>query len=82
MATLLAPDFELPAHLQQYTNLADTRIGAKVLECSDDFFAEASDSDMYAAIDSLMDKLDRQIVKHKEKHSEHRHESARKHAAE
>lgn len=41
MATLLAPSFELPAHLQQYTNLADPRIGTKVTECSDDFFAEA-----------------------------------------
>ncbi|MGR2920165.1 allantoicase [Acinetobacter guillouiae] len=41
MATLLAPSFELPAHLQQYSNLADPRIGTKVLECSDDFFAEA-----------------------------------------
>ncbi|WP_251978948.1 ribosome hibernation-promoting factor, HPF/YfiA family [Salinicola avicenniae] len=32
-----------------------------------DLHAEASDSDMYAAIDSLADKLDRQLVKHKEK---------------
>ncbi|GAA5556708.1 allantoicase [Acinetobacter schindleri] len=41
MATLHAPTFELPSHLQQYTNLADERIGAKVIDCSDDFFAEA-----------------------------------------
>ena len=41
MATLLAPAFDTPAQLQQMTNLADERIGAKVLECSDDFFAEA-----------------------------------------
>jgi len=32
-----------------------------------DIFVESTDSDMYAAIDSLFDKLDRQIVKHKEK---------------
>ncbi|MFQ3788309.1 ribosome hibernation-promoting factor, HPF/YfiA family [Halomonas sp. A29] len=32
-----------------------------------DLHAEASDSDMYAAIDALTDKLDRQLVKHKEK---------------
>jgi putative sigma-54 modulation protein len=31
-------------------------------------FAEESHEDMYAAIDGLVDKLDRQIVKHKEKH--------------
>jgi putative sigma-54 modulation protein len=28
---------------------------------------ESADTDMYAAIDLLVDKLDRQIVKHKEK---------------
>lgn len=32
-----------------------------------DIFVEAIDSDMYAAIDALADKLDRQVVKHKEK---------------
>ena len=34
-----------------------------------DLFAESQDRDMYAAIDALVDKLDRQIVKHKEKRS-------------
>jgi putative sigma-54 modulation protein len=34
-----------------------------------DLFAESQDPDMYAAIDALVDKLDRQIVKHKEKRS-------------
>ncbi len=37
-----------------------------------DLFVESHDGDMYAAIDSLVDKLDRQIIKHKEKHSERR----------
>lgn len=32
-----------------------------------DFFAEAKEKNMYAAIDLLIDKLDRQVVKHKEK---------------
>lgn len=58
MATLLAPNFELPAHLQQYTNLADTRIGAKVLECSDDFFAEASRMLQFDAPIFVEDKFD------------------------
>lgn len=35
-------------------------------------FADAIHEDMYAAIDSLIDKLDRQVIKHKEKKSEHR----------
>ncbi len=38
-----------------------------------DIFVESSDADMYAAIDNLVDKLDRQIKKHKEKITNHRH---------
>ncbi len=34
-------------------------------------FADAVNDDMYAAIDSLIDKLDRQVVKHKEKITNH-----------
>jgi putative sigma-54 modulation protein len=34
-------------------------------------FADAIDQDMYAAIDALVDKLDRQVVKHKEKLKDH-----------
>jgi len=34
-------------------------------------FAEETHEDMYAAIDGLVDKLDRQIVKHKEKSQNH-----------
>lgn len=35
-------------------------------------FAEDSQENMYAAIDALVDKLDRQVVKHKEKLNAHR----------
>jgi len=34
-----------------------------------DFHARGQDADMYAAIDLLADKLDRQVVRHKEKTS-------------
>jgi putative sigma-54 modulation protein len=34
-------------------------------------FAEDVEDDMYAAIDGMIDKLDRQIVKHKEKLTDH-----------
>ncbi len=34
-------------------------------------FADAENEDMYAAIDALVDKLDRQIKKHKEKLKDH-----------
>lgn len=33
--------------------------------------ADAEDGDMYAAVDALVDKLDRQIKKHKEKLTDH-----------
>lgn len=36
-----------------------------------DLFAAADSEDMYAAIDALADKLDRQLIKHKEKHRAH-----------
>ncbi|MBK1706764.1 ribosome hibernation-promoting factor, HPF/YfiA family [Halochromatium glycolicum] len=35
-------------------------------------FADAVHEDMYAAIDGLIDKLDRQVLKHKEKRQNHR----------
>jgi putative sigma-54 modulation protein len=37
---------------------------------------EATDVDMYAAIDALADKLDRQVLRHKEKRAVHRHDGA------
>ncbi|MCB1733657.1 MAG: ribosome hibernation promoting factor [Gammaproteobacteria bacterium] len=36
-----------------------------------DLFADSTEEDMYAAIDALIDKLDRQIRKHKEKITDH-----------
>lgn len=38
-----------------------------------EIFADANADDLYAAIDALTDKLDRQIVKHKEKLVERHH---------
>lgn len=40
-----------------------------------DIFAEATHEDMYAAIDALIDKLDRRVLKHKEKQNDHGHEA-------
>lgn len=34
-------------------------------------FADAENENMYAAIDAMTDKLDRQVIKHKEKRSDH-----------
>ena len=46
-----------------------------------DIHVEAIDGDMYAAIDGLVDKLDRQIIQHKEKFQEGRHAPGHKRAA-
>jgi putative sigma-54 modulation protein len=43
-----------------------------------DLFAESSHEDLYAAVDELMDKLDRQVVKHKDKVQTHAHESPKR----
>ena len=48
------------------------KIEANVHLSGKDIFVECADADMYAAIDALVDKLDRQILKHKERIVEHR----------
>ncbi|MCG5515117.1 MULTISPECIES: ribosome hibernation-promoting factor, HPF/YfiA family [unclassified Ectothiorhodospira] len=44
---------------------------ANLLLSGNSIHAEATHTDMYAAIDALVDKLDRQVVKHKEKLKDH-----------
>ena len=44
-------------------------------------FADAVHGDMYAAIDGLVDKLDRQVKRHKEKLTNHRSGNGQKGAA-
>ncbi len=53
---------------------------AKILAAGKSLFAQESDSDMYAAIDGLVDKLDRQVRRHKDRVRGH-HASAAKRAA-
>lgn len=43
-----------------------------------DIFVETCDEDMYAAIDALVDKLDRQVCKHKEKLQAHQAEAMKR----
>lgn len=40
-----------------------------------DIFVESHDPDMYAAIDAMADKLDRQVLKYKQKNQDHGHTS-------
>jgi putative sigma-54 modulation protein len=43
-----------------------------------DIFCEQSAEDLYAAIDQLMDKLDRQVVRHKDRLQDHHHASPKR----
>lgn len=40
-----------------------------------DIFVESEDTNLYAAIDAMADKLDRQVLKYKRKQAEHKHET-------
>jgi ribosome hibernation promoting factor len=65
----------LQRHFDQITNADVTLTVEKLIQKAEasvhvagaDLFAASESSDMYAAIDTLADKLDRQILKHKEK---------------
>lgn len=39
-----------------------------------DIFADSTGEDLYASIDAMVDKLDRQVVRHKEKVTNHVHD--------
>ena len=52
-------------------------------ECSihvkgSEMFAESAHADLYAAVDELMDKLDRQVVRHKDRVQNHHHEAPKR----
>ena len=43
-----------------------------------DLFAESAHADLYAAVDELADKLDRQVLRYKDKAQDHHHDSAKR----
>jgi putative sigma-54 modulation protein len=43
-----------------------------------DIFVEQAHEDLYAAIDQVMDKLDRQVVRHKDRVQDHHHAAAKR----
>ena len=43
-----------------------------------DLFAESASQDLYAAVDDLVDKLDRQVVRHKDRIQDHQHPSTKR----
>lgn len=70
---------KLERHFDQVTNInvilsvekLRHKAEATVPISGQSLFANAEDQDMYAAIDALVDKLDRQIIKRKEKVTNH-----------
>lgn len=47
-------------------------VEASIMIAKGELHARSESEDMYASIDSLIDKLDRQLIKHKEKIRDHR----------
>ena len=43
-----------------------------------DIFAQSTHADLYAAVDDLADKLDRQVLRYKTKVQEHHHETVKR----
>jgi putative sigma-54 modulation protein len=54
------------------------KVEATVRVAGKEIFCRSRHNDMYAAIDDLADKLDRALVRHKEKALERRHGAARR----
>jgi putative sigma-54 modulation protein len=57
--------------------------GRQRAECNihvkgNDMFAESAHHDLYAAVDDLVDKPDRQVVKHKDRIRNHHHQSPKR----
>jgi putative sigma-54 modulation protein len=57
--------------------------GRQRAECNihvkgNDMFAESTHEDLYAAVDDLVDKLDRQVVRHKDRIKNHHHEAPKR----
>ena len=43
-----------------------------------DMFAQSAHADLYAAVDDLVDKLDRQVGRHKDRIQDHHHEAPKR----
>lgn len=64
-------DHVINVHVILTVEKLDHHAEASLQVSGNNIFAEATSDGMYAAVDSMVDKLDRQIVKHKEKLKDH-----------
>lgn len=70
---------KLERHFEQINNVYVVLSVEKIRQIAEatvhvngaEIFANSESEDMYAAIDLLIDKLDRQVIKHKEKMTRH-----------
>ena len=60
------------AHVTLVVEKNRQKAEARVHVSGADLFATSEHDDMYAAIDSMIDKLDRQLIRHKEKLKNHK----------
>ncbi len=65
-------DVHVVLDVDKFQNHAEATVKA----AGKSIFAEAKEHDMYAAIDALIDRLDRQVIKHKEKLQQRSHATA------
>jgi len=66
-------DHITPAHVVLSVEKLQQKAEATIHISGAELFADAQCDDLYAAIDKLTDKLDRQILKHKEKALDRHH---------
>lgn len=74
----------LERHFDKITNISvilsveklRQKAEATIHASGSEIFAEAEHDDLYAAIDAMTDKLDRQVLKKKEKSKDHKHRAA------
>jgi putative sigma-54 modulation protein len=60
----------------------DQKAEATVHVRGKDIYVESEHADLYAAIDAMIDKLDRQVIKYKQKSQDHDHEALKHQDAE
>lgn len=69
-------DYVMDVDIILSVNKLDQKIEAKVHLSGKDLYCESVDEDMYAAIDQLADKLDRVVLKYKEKLADHHNQES------
>lgn len=65
-------DAEVILHVEKIRHRAEAKLNVNGAI----LFAEATEDDMYKAVDCLIDKLDKQVLKYKEKRKDHHNKEA------